>query len=622
MARRIVAIERGSRIERIDLDAWCPPDVAERAQDAANAWIKSLRLVEIDGRSFRDRFTYRGDSLWWFAELYLHRQGAITNVWKVLRALEALDEYETPTAIGVVEGDAVLETLLPQVAARNGCRLVNGRSGTPSHTRRQRANRRMEMLLKSRFHTWGALAGRALANRAVSPGWRGGIVAFVHSAFWRRGASYGEVGEEGYIGSTLNALHDVGGHRVPLRLVGVGPATNFRARRWWHPLAPWKRSTSGALPFVPIEHLAPLGSLKDSTIVWRKRAEAVKAFVDSPELRRAATIEGCDAWPIVATELRGIAELQFPWSARAMDEAAAALETCKPELVLTYAEAGGWGRALMLEARRRGIPTVGLQHGFIYRHWLNYQHEPDEMQPSPANAEDRGFPRPDLTLVYDGYAAEHLRDVARFPASAVRVTGSPGLDALAQALRDLGSDARQRMKAALHASGTQHVVVLVTKFSQVAPHLPALVASVAARSELLLAIKPHPAETDVPYRTIAGDHPRVRITRDLDLAQLLAVARAIVTVNSTVALDATSLSIPALVVGLPNNLSPFVDRGMMAGASAETLPEMLDRTVNDEAFRRRMAAAAHDFSQRYGVRADGRAAERAAEAVLGLVPGG
>ena len=33
----------------------------------------------------------------------------------------------------------------------------------------------------------------------------------------------------------------------------------------------------------------------------------------------------------------------------------------------------------MLEARRRGIPTAGLQHGFIYRHWLNYLHEPDEM---------------------------------------------------------------------------------------------------------------------------------------------------------------------------------------------------------------------------------------------------
>ena len=36
--------------------------------------------------------------------------------------------------------------------------------------------------------------------------------------------------------------------------------------------------------------------------------------------------------------------------------------------------------------------------------------------------------------------------------------------------------------------------------------------------------------------------------------------------NSTVALDAAVLDVPALVIGLPNNLSPFVDAGVMAGA--------------------------------------------------------
>ena len=36
--------------------------------------------------------------------------------------------------------------------------------------------------------------------------------------------------------------------------------------------------------------------------------------------------------------------------------------------------------------------------------------------------------------------------------------------------------------------------------------------------------------------------------------------------NSTAAIDALVLGVPALVVGLPNNLSPFVDAGVMAGA--------------------------------------------------------
>ena len=49
-----------------------------------------------------------------------------------------------------------------------------------------------------------------------------------------------------------------------------------------------------------------------------------------------------------------------------------------------------------------------------------------------------------------------------------------------------------------------------------------------------------------------------------DLGRLLTAADALVTMNSTVAIDALALRLPVLVVGLPNNLSPFVQAGAMA----------------------------------------------------------
>jgi len=85
---------------------------------------------------------------------------------------------------------------------------------------------------------------------------------------------------------------------------------------------------------------------------------------------------------------------------------------------------------MVLEARRRGIPSAGLQHGFIYRHWLNYLHEPDETGPAPGNASDQGFPFPTLTLLYDDFAAAHLASAGRFPPSALAVAGSARLDTL------------------------------------------------------------------------------------------------------------------------------------------------------------------------------------------------
>ena len=65
-----------------------------------------------------------------------------------------------------------------------------------------------------------------------------------------------------------------------------------------------------------------------------------------------------------------------------MDSAVRRFDTLShQERALTTREAGDGDHALVLEARRRHVPSIGLQHGFIYRHWLNYRHEPDEMEP-------------------------------------------------------------------------------------------------------------------------------------------------------------------------------------------------------------------------------------------------
>ncbi len=93
------------------------------------------------------------------------------------------------------------------------------------------------------------------------------------------------------------------------------------------------------------------------------------------------------------------------------------------------------------------------------------------------------------------------------------------------------------------------------------------------------------------------------------------------TVNSTVALDAAVLGIPALVIGLPNNLSPFVEAGIMAGVAGTDTAETaraLAQILYDEEFRQALARAQQAFLTRFHIRADGLAAERAAEAIVKL----
>ena len=605
MIHAVLHIDSASGSRRVDLSSYLDAASEEAAHDAEYAWIKQLRHARVDGRSFRERFTVRGDSLWWFTEIYLHKMQAILDVHRVILATETLIARERPTRITIEEAPPAVRDVVPQAAAVRGVATASAR--IPEREWRARLAR---IKWRARMLTLAARASR-LKTSSDPGGAAPAVAAFVHRAFWRSGQDDGSA--ESYIGPVLAEIERASGGEG-VRYVGVGPASNFRVRRWWHPLAP----TPGERAVAPVERFAPWRALRESEGVWRRRRRDFSLLARSEDLRAAATIRGIDCWPIVREQLAGVVWLQWPWSARAMDEAGAALDALRPRAVVTYAEAGGWGRALVLEARRRSIPSIGLQHGFIYSRWLNYLHEPDEMQ--PASNEDRGFPAPTMTLAFDEYAARHLRERGHFPPGAVRVTGSPKLDALLTSLRATSAEDNATTRRAVGARDTDAIVLLTTKESQVRGALPGLVAAAAAIPNALLVIKPHPGESERAYDAVVAGNPRARVVGSAtSLAALLAIARAVVTVNSTVALDAGVADIPALVIGLPNNLSPFVEAGALAGAAIADIRPQLERILYDQEFRQQLERARRVFLEQSGMRSDGRAAVRAAEAVLEIV---
>jgi hypothetical protein len=441
---------------------------------------------------------------------------------------------------------------------------------------------------------------------------RPSVAAFVHTAFWRElpgGSAAGTRPQESYVGAVLDAVA-ASGRDGDLYCVGVGPRRNFRTRRWWDPM---RDLGAGSRSITPIERLAPFQTLSDSLDLWRRRRALARDLTTGDAIRDAAAYRGCDLWPILRRELEGVALLQWPWSARAMDEAGAALEALCPGAVVTYAEAGGWGRALVLEARRRGMASIGLQHGFIYRHWLNYLHEPDEIAPL---ADDRGCPIPDRTLLFDRYAERHLREAGGFPPDGLSVTGNARLDDLvaAAAARRPGRDDIRR---SLGVVENQTLAVLTAKYTEIKGSMADLVGAVAGLPDMRLVIKPHPAEHPSDYDHAIAGAANVSVASGLDLASLLVAADAVVTMNSTVAIDALVLGLPALVIGLPNNLSPFVDAGAMAGADgAGPIREALRALLYDREARRMQIANGAEFARKYGLESDGRAASRAAAEIL------
>jgi hypothetical protein len=598
-AEVLIRTSAGSR--RVALRTYLDAAAEERAHEAAYGWIKGLRNLPVDGAPFRARFTIRDDSLWWFTELYLHKEQVILDIHRALTALHTLVARERPLDMRVASESPVVRHLGPLVAASQGIGADAPVSAAAWWTRLARLD------LRARALTLSALITADRYRGTPEPRGETTVAAFIHRAFWRAGGDDGSA--ESYIGPILEALeHRVGTQRVGL--VGVGPSTNFRTARRRTPLRSERSSVT------PVERFAPPGTLRASQAVWRRRHANFRTLTQAPALRAAAVIQSIDCWPLIREQLAGVAWLQWPWSVRAMDEAAAALEALRPAAVLTYAEAGGWGRALVLEARRRGIPSIGAQHGFIYRHWLNYRHEPDEVEPGQTPP----FPRPTRTLVFDLHAASHLRERGRFPAGAVEVTGSARLDELRREVEALAPEDTRQFRRQLGLNDGDAVVLITTKEKEARGLLRGFMDAASAVPGAAVIIKPHPAESAHAYAEVLRNQPGIRIAPpELSLAALFSIARAVVTVNSTVALDAAVFDIPALVIGLPNNLSPFVDAGALAGSEDPAeVTALLNRILYDEKFRQQLAERRRAVLGDHADRGNGRAAAAAADAVLAL----
>jgi hypothetical protein len=600
MQATLTSVTPQGRELRTEIADWLTPDLRETARVEANAWIKRLRLVMYDGQTMRERFVYRGDSLWWFTELFLHKMRRLDTAVAVTLALEALRAREAPARLRVDTDDRVVSDTADAFGRAHEIPVeATGPVSEPGGRDRD-----------SFLIGLTARLSRLRPARAIVPR-QARVAAFVHTAFWRESSEEDGPEQESYIGPVLSALSERLGSNG-LWYVGVGPRQNFRARRWWDPVT----TIGSPRPLVtPIERLSRRVDLKDSLALWSQRQELAKAVTTGSGVRAAGMFREIDLWPVLRRELESVALLQWPWSARAMDEAASAIDALMPDAILTYAEAGGWGRALVLEARRRGVRSIGLQHGFIYRHWLNYRHEPDEMA---RQGDDRGFPAPDKTLLFDGYAAQSLESAGHFPPASLMVTGNPGLDGLTRRLAQVADGDRAAIRASFGVKDDQRIVVLAAKFSEARAHLPGLAAALRTRPRVQLVVKTHPAETPELYAAPFAGLPNVTVTpAAADLARVLAVADGIVTVNSTVALDALVLHIPSLVIGLPNNLSPFVSAGVMLGAhTGGEVGERLDALLYDEGARRQLLDAGSRFTSAHGMRSDGHAAARAAEAIL------
>ncbi len=89
-------------------------------------------------------------------------------------------------------------------------------------------------------------------------------------------------------------------------------------------------------------------------------------------------------------------------------------------IIITY-ETGPWGRAFIIAARELNVPTVGLQHGNLFKNNYDYMHKKIS---HPINHLQEGFSIPDMICVWGKQSKYTLTNFGTYPSDALSITGN------------------------------------------------------------------------------------------------------------------------------------------------------------------------------------------------------
>ncbi len=613
------ALLEDASLEYAHIDAVLGREARESVDDAAIAWAKAWgKRGLLDGKSFRELYTWRDVSLWWFAELYLFHStaapGYVRTIDSMLRLLEteAPDEVE---AVGLPDPDR----LLLQRACSVASVLFHGATRTPS-----------VFAWRARFISWQsrwnafkslvtAMKTRLRPPQAVDPppGDERRILFISHAAFWRAGRNP-ETGAariaEHYFDQIIPdvALHP----ELEAKVVAVGPHTAHRRRGLSERLGEWFRFSSDAATFIHVNRYTSWRVYEELRRATTMLRQAWLELRQSAAVAEAFSHRGVSFSELAQPDLAATMLLQLPWAVRSFEEMREVLGDLRPRAVCFYAESSGWGRAICAACRDAVVPSVAIQHGIIYPRYFSYLHGEDE----------RDAPIPDRTAVFGETAKRFLIERGRYPAESLVVTGSPKFDALVSAAAALDRDS---VRGRLGVPSGARLLVVASRYrgirdthQSIGSAFLGLVKATEALDDAYLIVKPHPAERGHEYAAAiaAAGATRCRVLAgDVDVAQLLHAADALVTVESLSATEALVLGRPVVILNMPTNLAEMVESGVAIGVEAGDDPSpALAAVLHDRETQGRLEAARRRYLSDLAHGVDGRATARIVALLRGI----
>jgi hypothetical protein len=523
-------------------------------------WTQLLAEMNVGGKRLVDMLRYEGTSLWWFIHtlVFSTAKEAVFTIEQTERLLREKNPDELLIAdlgrigqlvAGVCEHNGVKYTIqgspewplvssvMDEAKVAAGSLLIRVKE-----FRRKRAG----SLVKAKA------AGRARSVIFLSPSvnWRP-VWSFEKGRYEKRDVFMGRVIEEikalGCDVSCVDIDYSLG-RRIDL----LREKIEKDELRW--------------IPFERYMSHEVASRLKQNPR-FHELKNAFQIISENEGFKKSLEYHSIQLWTFMEGRFRrALSSLHLLNYAKILETAREMLMFEKPDAIAMTFETGAYARAVTVAAQEVGIPTLGIQHGFITPDSVEYIHT----KTTRATSGD-GCPIPTKTSIGGKYSLEVLTRQSSYPEDSLIVIGYPRDDDLIELMKNEHSLHKGDILTALGLTASRKTVMVASggfhaKYGWHDEYdkdvLKALLELASERADLQLIVRLHPMEDGRMQRDLLEKQAGAKaVTVKGERNDLLWASDVFVTVNSATAIDALILGKPVLMLGSGGEAIPRVDLG-------------------------------------------------------------
>lgn len=340
-----------------------------------------------------------------------------------------------------------------------------------------------------------------------------------------------------------------------------------------------------------------VGSFDKNKFIEKTRA--LRTYYHS-KLKRDAAFQnifkyrGIKIWDIIKDNITYFFDAGFNTLAFSTAYFQGVINTVKPDILIVGDDRATAVRSHVLVAKKMRIPVLEIQHGML---------TPTAPMDTPLSSK--------IAVGGENYKKVFMKFEAK--KEQIVVTGWPKFDTHVKSKESL-TEKHKNAADILFATGSGDIKITLDT-------IEAIGSFIEDSTHFRLIVKPHPAENTKIYNHIAKKYKNVILHKSSeDISSLVASTDILVTVSSTVAIEAALLDKPVICINTANEESMYVSSGIAIEVKKleEVIPAIKDVLYNEEV-RKKLAEARKKFVYEHAHIQDGKASKRVADLIIQMI---